>query len=104
MLKASKREAHPKIRRRPQGQDFVGDYHVQAVLSPTRPQIIADKKIHADYRGWNSILSALISVLIRVHPRLLRSNNIVDTLVVHALNDACLVFRVSTLGVPELTR
>ena len=32
------------------------------------------------------------------------SNNIVDTLVVHALNDACLVFRVSTLGVPELTR
>ena len=32
------------------------------------------------------------------------SNNIVDTLVVHALNDACLLFRVSTLGAAELTR
>ena len=52
---------------------------------------------------WNSIRS------IRHHIRIIRiicvaCNKIVDTLVVHALNDACLVFRVSTLGVPELTR
>jgi len=35
---------------------------------------------------------------VSVSQRLLRSNKIVDTLVVHALNDADLLFRVSTLG------
>ncbi len=37
-------------------------------------------------------------------PILLQSNKIVDTLVVHAVNDGCWLLAVSTLPVAKLTR
>ena len=62
----------------------------EAHFSKDRDDIVRTAWRHAELSRNDSTGNKLIFVA---------RNKIVDTLVVHALNDACLLFRVSTLGV-----